>query len=279
MTTMAAFSDSFLRVVASSLDAAVLALLVGGVLLLVGNRLAPAWRHALWLLVALRLLLPVAPESPLSWRHWALSSAFSETLAFPSLSTDVERGGPVGESLEAPHPVLPEKAPPAVLPAAPQPSAATREEGAGRRVFDLRGRDPLHLAALLWGVGVAGFLLTVALASRRFRRQVARGERRESPAQERALRQLVEAGAELGLRRLPRLVVTDAVGAPALARPWRPEILLPLAMLESLDDRRLRHVLLHELAHWRRGDLWVNWVLCVLQALHWLRIRSPSTRW
>jgi len=146
MTTMAAFPDFFLRVVASSLDAVVLALLVGGVLLLVGNRLAPVWRHALWLLVALRLLLPVAPESPLSWRHWAPPGTLSSTLAFPSLSPDVEWGGPGGESPGARHPLLPGETPPAVLPEAPQTNVAPQEEGAERRVLDLRGRDPLHLA-------------------------------------------------------------------------------------------------------------------------------------
>ena len=51
---------------------------------------------------------------------------------------------------------------------------------------------------------------------------------------------------------------------------WRrPTILLPLELREELRGERLRHVLLHELCHVRGGDLRLNGVLAVLQALHW----------
>src|SRR5690606_7666009 len=37
----------------------------------------------------------------------------------------------------------------------------------------------------------------------------------------------------------------------------------------ELSDDRLRMLLLHELAHVRRGDVAVNWMLAVLKAAHW----------
>jgi hypothetical protein len=46
-------------------------------------------------------------------------------------------------------------------------------------------------------------------------------------------------------------------------------IMLPAAALEDLPPDQLKPVLLHELAHLRRRDLWVNWIQVILQSLYW----------
>src|SRR5690606_35862137 len=56
----------------------------------------------------------------------------------------------------------------------------------------------------------------------------------------------------------------------------RTEILLPPSTLERLDETELRLVLLHELAHLRRRDLWIHWLLVLLQAVHWF---NPAVWW
>ena len=50
----------------ASWQASVLALLVCIVQLTFGRRIPPRWRHTMWLLVFVRLALPVVPSSPLS---------------------------------------------------------------------------------------------------------------------------------------------------------------------------------------------------------------------
>ena len=50
----------------ASWQASVLAVLVLAVQLMLGNRLPARWRHAMWMLVLLRLALPVVPSSPMS---------------------------------------------------------------------------------------------------------------------------------------------------------------------------------------------------------------------
>src|SRR5688572_22261669 len=56
----------FRQVLAASVSASVLAALVWIVQSLFGKRLGAGWRHALWLLVLIRLLVPVLPESRVS---------------------------------------------------------------------------------------------------------------------------------------------------------------------------------------------------------------------
>lgn len=81
---------------------------------------------------------------------------------------------------------------------------------------------------------------------------------------------------ECGFHKVPRLLVTTAVTAPALTGLWKPIILLPPRSLEKLEDEALRFALLHELAHLRRRDLWTNWILAVLRSLHWF---NPLVWW
>jgi len=70
---------------------------------------------------------------------------------------------------------------------------------------------------------------------------------------------------ELGLRRSPRLAVSDEVDSPQVIGLWRPTILLPLE--DRLGDDELDMALMHELAHVRRGDLVLGWVPAAARTL------------
>lgn len=57
--------------------------------------------------------------------------------------------------------------------------------------------------------------------------------------------------------------------SPAVCGLFRPVILLPRDLEEKLSTAQLRAVLLHELFHLRRGDVWVNCVQALLQIFYW----------
>jgi hypothetical protein len=68
---------------------------------------------------------------------------------------------------------------------------------------------------------------------------------------------------------LPRVIASDRVESPAVAGLFRPTLLLPAEFPSGLTEVQMRLILLHELTHLRRFDLPLNWLLYVLQALHW----------
>jgi hypothetical protein len=78
-----------------------------------------------------------------------------------------------------------------------------------------------------------------------------------------------------GIRRQPALLISSAVRIPATAGLWRRRILLPPGLFDRLTDREQRSVLLHELAHVRCRDVASNWVLALVQILHWF---NPAIR-
>lgn len=65
------------------------------------------------------------------------------------------------------------------------------------------------------------------------------------------------------------VVIVDKIQAPALFGLFRPRLLLPKSMINKLTEEQLRYICLHELAHWRRKDIFVNWITVILKILHW----------
>lgn len=58
--------------------------------------------------------------------------------------------------------------------------------------------------------------------------------------------------------RMAELCVSAEVNRPSVAGFFRPRVLLPQGLLESLSDAELEHVVLHEMEHLRRYDDWLN---------------------
>jgi beta-lactamase regulating signal transducer with metallopeptidase domain/beta-lactamase class D len=79
---------------------------------------------------------------------------------------------------------------------------------------------------------------------------------------------LDETAREVGLERVPRLLIGAANAVPMVWGVWRPRLLLP-ADFESWTADKLRGVLLHELAHLKRGDPLALWIAQWVKALHW----------
>ncbi len=69
----------------------------------------------------------------------------------------------------------------------------------------------------------------------------------------------------LGLRRRIGLRLSPNATSPAVCGLLRPMILIPQSIAPRLQSHDLQAVLLHELAHVKRGDLWINLVQTLLQ--------------
>ncbi len=58
--------------------------------------------------------------------------------------------------------------------------------------------------------------------------------------------------------RLAQMCVSAEVDRPCVTGLWRPRVLLPTGLMESLSPAELEHVVLHEMEHLRRYDDWLN---------------------
>ncbi|RKG73318.1 M56 family metallopeptidase, partial [Corallococcus terminator] len=110
---------------------------------------------------------------------------------------------------------------------------------------------------LVWGAGV----LWQVLGHVRAWRQVQGMRERARPLKHPVLEEEAEfLASEAGLRRPPLLLVSDEVMSPLAAGLVSPAIVLPSKAVREFPEDALRMALAHEVAHLRRGDLWLGWV-------------------
>ncbi|HEY9508328.1 MAG TPA: M56 family metallopeptidase [Verrucomicrobiae bacterium] len=99
--------------------------------------------------------------------------------------------------------------------------------------------------------------------------QVMRQVRRAcSPAE--SLMPLLQAAQRLaGWKSHVSVRLTDKVMSPAVCGLFQPVILLPRMLINQLAPEQIRAVLVHELIHLKRGDVFVNCVQALLQVVYW----------
>lgn len=127
--------------------------------------------------------------------------------------------------------------------------------------------------ALAWLAG-AGLMLVRAGA------QVAGAERLRRSCRplenEHVLALVAKARQSVGLARRLRVVVTDHLTSPAVVGVLVPTLILPLSLVTTLSAEQIRFVLLHELAHIRRGDYLANLFQLFAEALLFF---NPAVWW
>jgi hypothetical protein len=127
--------------------------------------------------------------------------------------------------------------------------------------------------ALAWLGGAAAMLAragALVMAAEKLRRRC-------KPLEDKAVWQLIgEARRKLGLARRVQVVVTEQLTSPAVMGLLAPVLILPLSVVTTLPPGQLQLILLHELAHIRRGDYLVN--LCQLLAES-LLFFNPAVWW
>ncbi len=81
--------------------------------------------------------------------------------------------------------------------------------------------------------------------------------------------QMAGCAKRLGLRHVPRVIVVKRLATPAVFGVFRPVLLMPKGYLSKLSRKDTEHMLLHELAHIRRGDLRTHGLYMLLQVIYW----------
>jgi beta-lactamase regulating signal transducer with metallopeptidase domain len=125
----------------------------------------------------------------------------------------------------------------------------------------------------LWLVGLAAWTVGAVVVLLRSVRQIVRFERslrRAEPAEGAIAECVRRLARQIGLTRPPSVWLLPGAVSPML---WgvgrRPRLLFPRELLGRLDHDSAETLILHELAHMRRGDHWVRLLELICQCVYW----------
>ena len=218
-------------------------------------------RYALWLVVLVKLVLPPTLALPTGLAWWLRPSAVQPLPQEPRQFVVSYSDEPMPTASYVPVAIAPVRAP-----------------------------EP-HLSLPAFALVVSGGVSLALLVYLVWRwSQVARQIRKSTESSEALNKLFLGLAREVGVRSRVRLRLTGASMSPAVCGLVRPCIVLPKVLVETFEERanekrspsplpsppgegasrsKLRAVLLHELMHVRRADVWVNCAQTVLQIVYW----------
>ncbi len=222
-------------VLAASWRASLAVVLVLVVRWVLGGRLAPRWRQALWLVVLARMVLPWSAPSRLS-----IYNLFAPTSLAPVATGQ------------------------AFLPA--RSGLAARSASARLAVGQIGPLSWQTWAASCWAAGALALAGYLAATTWNLRRRVRRLRPLTEPF---VLELLEECQREMGVKRTVPIIETSAVRGPCLFGVLHPRLLSPKGLCGGFSPTELRHVFLHEVSHLKRRDVAFNVLSSIPLALHW----------
>lgn len=223
-----------------------------------GNRMSPRLHYAVWVLLIVRLMLPVTIDSGLKLF----------TIPLPAQSQPQKQssaGVEISENMEQINSVAASNtqgfisSPPADADADSLKPAMQAASNKAAPVWNAG-----NILAAVWLAGMGASLIYLAFSYAFLRTRI---KRAAAPAKGRLLKLFEQCNREMDIRGDIRVLSMEGIGTPALFIPST--VLIPAKMLLAADDEQITYALRHELTHYRRKDHIVSTLLVLLQVVYW----------
>jgi beta-lactamase regulating signal transducer with metallopeptidase domain len=246
----------------------VFSVLVGFVLglrKLLSGRISAVMQYALLAVITLKLVIPFGFESTISPLGWFDNrSALPETMQTEARQPGYDAQADTGLTSETEGETrLSAQASPAK-----SADSQTFQTGTTQTPQTAIRTAPLHWSVwvcIVWLAGVIVMALWLALGLWSIRRRI-RHTRMKVP--EHILAIFNACKKDLGIKRSVKLVMQTAIPVPSITGVFNPTLIVPDCLTDMVSPT-LRSVFLHELTHYKHGDLWVTWIMNGLNCLYW----------
>ncbi|MDE7327575.1 MAG: M56 family metallopeptidase, partial [Lachnospiraceae bacterium] len=229
----------------------ILALLLGKRFL--KDKISRQWQYYIWLVVVLRLLFPFGPEvSLLGKTYQAVDQAITRTASLPPQQ-------------QSPLTVPEENLAPAVgMEQSDGNMNSPTEDITTVRPFQETGTLLTDYVWLIWLAVALVLLIRKATIYQSFMRYIKAGLTPVSDVE--ILDRFFIAAGQAGIKRPVELCVNPLISSPLLTGFFHPCIVLPDA---DISENAFPYIVLHELTHYKRRDMFYKWLVQITVCLHW----------
>lgn len=244
-------------VIETSIMASILIGLILCVKILLRNKFPPRWQYMLWMILIVRLLLPWSPDSSYSIYSILSSSNITSTNFYQEVITSSSK-----QYMQQNTDISDEKTVSNEDMYVSGPKQATeKKKKQDHNTFSL------YTAALyIWLAGVIILSITIIIMNRRLRFYI---NKQPIITDNRVVTIFANCKKSMSVHKDIPLILTKKFNTPAVFGFLRPRVLLSKVHMAELDEQQLRFVFHHELAHIKRRDVGVNWLMYGLLILNW----------
>ncbi|MCU4992493.1 M56 family metallopeptidase [Bacillus cereus] len=227
-------------------------ILVGFILcikILLRNKLTPRWQYMLWIVLMIRLLLPWSPDSSYSiYSLLSYRSSVSEVIPKNESMMNIESDHTV--ELESNAETVTKNSKPEVNVSAKQQTTLSLYK----------------IALYVWLVGVIVLAAITFITNRRLYSYI---KKQPDITDEQIVTVFNRCKQSMKMKKEVSLRLAGKIASPTVFSFFRPKVLLSKKHMKVLNEQQLQYVFYHELAHIKRNDVAVNWVMYSLILLNW----------
>ncbi|MDA1771472.1 M56 family metallopeptidase [Bacillus cereus] len=231
-------------------------ILVGFILcikVLFRNKLTPRWQYMLWIVLMVRLLLPWSPDSSYSiYSLLSYSSSVSEVIPknMPATENIVNIESDRKVELESNSKMVTKTSEPEV-----------KVSSEKQTTFSL-----YKVALYVW---LAGVIILAAITFLTNRRLYSYIKKQPDITDEQVITVFNCCKQSMKMKKAVSLRLAGKIASPTVFSFFRPKVLLSKKHMKVLNEQQLQYIFYHELAHIKRNDVAVNWIMYSLILLNW----------
>ena len=234
--------NEFVKILLSlSVSGALLLLLILGLKPLYKNKFGKRWQYYIWIVVALRFLLPFTPDTTIVgslFEKFDTAAITNEIPASPNVSVPAGTGNSKAE-----------------------PTQTNRE------ITGTAMREPFNIYVCLffiWSASALVLFVRKITVYQGFIQYIKAGNKEVSDIK--ILNLLSDCEEKLNIKTRVELSRNFLVASPMLLGFFRPRIILPVG---ELDDKELSYTFVHELTHYKQRDMFYKWLIQIVVCVHW----------
>lgn len=244
----------FYWVLLTSAKASIFIICLIGVKFVLRHKIGARFQYLIWSVLIIGLVLPWTPNSPVSVYNYLNSSQIRHIMAL-------------------------------IFDRTTQPSATSHENiqsglvqtdvinsNSNKVVMSTEVQLPsddtpfiYKLMFLIWFLGVLILMVLTVIVNQRFSNRI----KHTLVTDPKLLSEFNKLKAELKIKAEISLLESGHVNSPSLLGLIRPRLLLPIGIEQTFSLEQINHIFLHELIHYKRKDLWINWLTQILLISHW----------
>ncbi|HEF1903443.1 TPA: DUF4367 domain-containing protein [Bacillus cereus] len=249
----------------TSIMASILVVLILCIKVLFRNKLTPRWQYMLWMILIIRLVLPWSPDS---------SYSIYSVLTYKNDDTFISSRNPVSifltkERMQELKGIDDTKV---LTKEDTYTSSSTQTAQANQKQTHINEKQddetiPFYTICIyIWLTGVILLSVATFIMNRRLLLYI---KKQPVITDEKIVQIFEKCKQSMSVQRNIPLFVSGKVSSPTVFGFIRPKLLLSTVHMKILDEQQLRYIFHHELAHIKRRDVGVNWLMHGLLILNW----------
>ena len=234
--------NEFMKILLSlSVSGALLLLLILGLKPLYKNKFSKRWQYYIWIVVALRFLLPFTPDTTIIgslFEKFDTTAITNEIPTTPNVPVPADTGNSKAEPIQT-----------------------------NREITTAAMREPFNKYVCLffiWSALALVLFVRKVTVYQGFIQYIKAGNKEVSDIK--ILNLLSDCEEKLNIKTRVELSCNPLIASPMLIGFFRPRIILPS---HEWEDKELSYIFVHELIHYKQRDMFYKWLIQIVVCAHW----------